>query len=223
MSGLNGDELTALVAGEADARYLKSGYVDDDGRPSRTKLAETLLGPVSKAVANSLTERDDASITRDQLMEIGFPDVPGRDEWDEQPDPKLAKLLYNRLESDVWRCADPNPSGLLQIRLNGDGVDNPFVLVRRNPTTRHPGGVYITRDPACLLKDVLIPQSETQIHRATRSARLTALLMQRVPESAKKFDKELTRGLNESKSQAKAISAATMAVLTAGAEDDDDE
>ena len=219
MSGLNGDELAAHVAAEADAAYIHAGYVDADGAPDKGKVADVLVEPVSRAVASNLSERKDANITRSELMGIAFPSVPGAERWASQPDPKVAELVYNKLDTDVWRAVDPFPSGQVQLRLNGSG----FVLVRRNQTSRIQGGVYVTRDPSCLVADVLVPQSEGQIYRATRSARLTALLMERVPDAAKKFDKELTRGLNESKSQAKAITGARMAVIEAGRDDDDGE
>lgn len=219
MSGLNGDELIAHVAAEADAAYIHAGYVDADGAPDKGKLADVLVDPVSKATAANLSGRNDASITRARLMEIAFPAVPGIDAWATQPNPKVAELVYNKLDTDVWRAVDPFPSGQVQLRLNGSGL----VLVRRGASTRHPANVYVTRDPSCLVADVLVPQSEGQIYRATRSARLTALLMERVPDAAKKFDKELTRGLNESKSQAKAITGARMAVIEASRSDEDDE
>lgn len=220
MSDQNGDERAALVEAGVEAAYRTQGYVDDDGEVSKEKLAEVLAGPIAQAAADSPSGREQVSITREQLMEIGFSEVPGRNAWAEQEDPELAQEVYDRLDTDVWRICDPGPSGQVQIRLNGE---NAVVLVRRNATRKgRAADVYVTRNRECLMADVLVPQSKAQARRAVQSARLAALLMERVPEHARSFNKELSRGLTSATRQAKDITAATMAAIASGDDGDDD-
>lgn len=209
MSDLNGDRLRAEADAAIEAAYLAQGY-EEEGASSKTKLAEALVGPIGKAVADTPLERDKVSITRGGLMQIAFPGVPGRDEWGAQENPDLARLVYDGLDGDVWRTVDPGPTGLVQVLLNGE---NAVVLVRRRARKNRPADVYVTRNRKCLMEDVVAPQNAAEHRHATYVGKLTSLLMQRVPKHAKEFDKEMTRGLNDAKNTAKQITAGTLAIL----------
>ena len=73
-----------------------------------------LVGPISEAVAESTEDRDQVRITREALMGIGFPKVPGRDAWASTEDPDLAEKVFDLLDTDVWGLCDQNPSGHVQ-------------------------------------------------------------------------------------------------------------
>jgi hypothetical protein len=214
MMDLNGS-LNERARQEADAAYLLHGY-SSDGALDRGKLAEVLLGPVAAAIATTPQERDQVCISRDGLMAIAFSKTPGPNDWAGQPNPDLAQATWEILDGDVWRVVDDGPNGAVQSRLNGG-----LVLVRRKGKRGRPSNVYVTHNPALLMEDVITPKGAAAARQAALSARHIAMCMERVPEAAGKFNRELVRGLNEAKNGAVAITAATLAVLEAGQASED--
>lgn len=217
MTDLNGNDLKARAEAAAEAAFITQGYIDEDGLVAKWKLADVLVGPISGCVADSLNARDQVSLTRDQLMGITFPGVAGRDQWDSQDDPELAQATYDVLDTDVWYACNPGPSGAVQLKLNGG--NGGLVLVRRNARKGHAGDVYVTRNKQCLMADVVNPQNKARTRRAQHEADVIALLMGRVPEHAKAFDAQMTEGLNDAKSTAKAITKAKLVTIAAAESD----
>lgn len=217
MSGSNGDERKELVAAAIDAAYAEQGYVKSDGEKDDWKVAAVLLGPISKAVANSIGDRDKVHILRDRLVGIAFPNVPGRDDWHNQEDPDLAEEIWNGMERRTWGIVDQNPSGKVQQLLNGESG---LVLVRREKSKAVAGNVYVTRDIKCLETDVITPKIVQAKKRAADTGTLTELLMDRVPEHAKKLHSQLGSGYDSVAKAAKAITSAKLAQIQASKDDD---
>jgi hypothetical protein len=196
-----------------DALYAQHGYVAEDGEPVKEKVADVLFASVSKAIVSKPAEREKMMIPRTRLVELAFPGVPGRADWHEQEDPELAEDVYKELMRRTWTICSENPKGPLQSRLNGDVG---LVLVQYMPSQHGvEGGVYVTRDYKSLNVDVLIPAKKKQEAFARRQAAIAEMLMDRVPEHAKKFKREYVSGLQTGANIAKELIAAKLASLEA--------
>jgi hypothetical protein len=204
-----------------DALYVQHGYTTEEGAPLKEKVADVLIGPVSTAVVNKPGEREKAMISRTRLVELAFPGVPGRTEWPDQEDPELAEDVYKELMKRTWTICSESPKGLLQSRLNGDiGL----VLVQYMPTQQGvEGGVYVTRDYKSLDADVIKPAKKKQEAFARRQALFAEMLMERVPEHAKKFRREYVSGLQTGANIAKELIGNKLASLEDNSDDGDDQ
>lgn len=201
------DERIATAVAEA---YGRRGYLSADGGFDAEGLCDVLMGPISEAVAVKKSDRAKVGLSRRRLMEVAFPDVAGPEDWADQPDPEVAEGVYKVLDSTVWRQTSERPDGTLQARLNGEVG---MVLVRTKVNPHRTDAVYVTRDLACLLEDVLKPQRDNQKKRADRDAALTVMLIERIPQHGKRFNRELISGLTTGVDSAKAITAGPLEAL----------
>ena len=201
--------------------YVVHGYVDDEQEPMREKVADRLFGPVSQAVVEKKSQREKMFLSRRKLTAIAFPNTPGPDTWSEQVDPDLAKEVWDVLWKHVWDILQVGPKGLIQSRLNGDlGL----VLVRLQPQRRgDEWGVYVTRDYRTLEEDLIKPTKKRQESRARSDAAVATMLMERVPEHAKRFQREFVSGLQTGTNVAKELTKAMLESLEAGDNGDDEQ
>lgn len=147
-----------------------------------------------------------------------FPKVVGPEGWAEEDDPDVAQEVYKRLDSYCWRMTALSPDGRIQTRLNGD---DGLVLMRTKVNPHRTDAVYVTRDLGCLLEDAIKPQRAAEKKRADRDAAFTAMLIERVPEHGKRFNRELVGGLTTALDSAKAITAGALEALDADTDDGD--
>ena len=82
--------------------------------------------------------------------------------------------------------------------------------------------IYVTRDLGCLLEDAIKPVQTAAKKRADREAAFTAMLIERVPEHGKRFNREFVSGLKTALDGAKAITGGALQ-LTITEPDNDDE
>lgn len=215
-SDLTLEERATTAAHKVCGRY---GYITEEGEIDPTRVADKLFGPVSEARADKLTERR-VGLTRRKLVEIAFPDVAGPEAWDDEEDPDLAQALYKRLDSLCWRQTNIQPDGPLQSRFNSElGV----VMLRTKTNPDKLDAVYVTRSVPCIMADLYKKQKADQKARADREAALTAMLIERIPEHGKRFDRELVGGLRVGLNSAKQISANALAALEPPEADEADE
>jgi hypothetical protein len=198
--------------------YVTHGYVDDGQEPLKDKVADALFGPVSQAVAEKKADREKVLVTRRRLVQLAFPDTPGPEMWGDQDDPDIAEAVWDKLWEATWDVCSASPKGLIQSRLNGDlGL----VLVRLQPTRRGDDwGVYVTRDYKSLHDDVILPTKKKQEARARSDAAVAMMMMERIPEHAKKFQRELVSGLQTSANVAKELTKSALTSIEDGRNDD---
>jgi|GEM_PF-5204527 len=200
------EERAATAYHEACGRH---GYITEEGVIDPTRVADKLFEPVSKARADKLIERR-VGLTRRKLVEIAFDDVPGPEAWDAEEDPELAEALYKRVDSLCWRQTNIHPDGPLQSRFNSELS---VVMLRTKTNPDKLDAVYVTRSMSCIMADLYKKQKADQKARADREAALTAMLIERIPEHGKRFDRELVGGLRVALNSAKQISANALGVL----------
>lgn len=196
----------------------RRGYVHQDGSYNPEPLVGVLFALIEKAEATKKFERASVCITRRAMMEKGFPDTPGREHWADQEDPELAEKVYRKLDGLCWRLTSTRPDGPIQSRFN---TDHALVLVRTKVNPNGTDAVYVTRDLGCLIEDILKPQRAGQKKRADRDAALTAMLIERVSEHGKRFNRELVGGLTTALESAKAITAGALAAASVDESDTD--
>ena len=207
------DQTDAAVAIE----YGKAGVVDGDGEFDGELLADKLFPLIAKAVATKTSERAAVCVRRRELVQHVFPNLPGPENFTEQPNPLLAQKVYSAVDSACWRTTNPGPDGRLQQRMNGEHA---LVLCRTQVNPDKADAVYVTRDRGCLVADLIKPQSEKQKARANREAALMEMLIQRIPEHGPRFHRDLKGGLQRALDSATAITAAAVEALD-GVEDDE--
>jgi hypothetical protein len=203
-------ELKERIDTAAAVAYGQAGFVKDDGAPDRGAIADTLAEMVSQAVARKKTDRSEVGITRRAVMQTLFPHVVGPEGWADEDDPALAEGVYMKLNTSVWRLMDEGPDGPVQARLNGE---HGLVLCHTRVNPHRTEAVYSTRDLACLLEDGTKKVREDEKKRADKDAAYVAMLIERVPEHGKRFNKELVSGLTTALNSAKAITAGALAAL----------
>lgn len=209
------------IAAGVRVAYTIHGYVDDDQEPMKEKLADTLFEPISQAVAEKKADREKVLLTRKQLTRMAFPETPGPEAWGDQTDPELAKDVWETLWKDVWNVCNTSPKGLIQGRLNGDYG---LILVRLQPQRRgDEWGVYVTRDYQSLNEDVIRPTKKKQEAQARSHALYANMLMERLPEHAKKIRREYVSGLQTGANVAKELTASTLESIEAARNNGDDD
>lgn len=195
----------------------RHGYMTDEGEMDTHAPIKKLADLVStRAVAESKADRAKVCITRREAMNHVFEHVPGPEDWAQQEDPELAEGVYKSLDTYLWRLTAIGPSGPIQMRLNGD---QGLVLLRTKVNPHKTDAFYATRDLGCLLEDAYKQLRAAEKRRADRDAAFTAMLIERVPEHGKRFNRELVGGLTTALNSAKAITAGVLAAV----EDDDAE
>lgn len=199
--------------------YGQQGYMKD-ARPDQGPLGDVIFDLVVKAVVAKSAERGAKAITRTALLATAFPQVPGPEAWDEQDDPELAEGVYKRLDSIVWRLVNPDHTGQLQERLNGEYG---LVLCRTTATPGKQPGVYVTRDLQCLVMDFAGPHKAKLKKEADHFAANLVMATERLPEHAKRLKRELTNGMKTALEGSVAILQPAIEAATAGDVTDDGE
>jgi hypothetical protein len=195
--------------------YGQHGYLAEDGAFDIPAMIDKLTALVLTAEVFHKKERASKGITRRRIMEHMFSQVPGPETWAEQEDPELAEGVYKTLDTACWRQMAITPSAPVQSRLNGEHT---LVLCRTKVNPNQTDAVYVTRDLGCLIEDAIKHQRASQKKRADNDAAFTAMLIERVPEHGKKFNRELIGGLTTALNSAKAISAGALQIALAEAE-----
>lgn len=199
--------------------YGQHGYVID-GYPDQGAVADMVYELVSQAVVTKRAERANAAVTRRRLMSVVFSKVAGPEAWAEQEDPEVAEGLYKRLDGQLWRMVTPDSTGQIQTRLNGD---NGLILCRTKDTAEKVPAVYVTRDLQCLVTDYSGPHKAALKKEGDRFAMNMAMAIDRVPEHAKRFKRELTSGLKTALDSGVAIVTPSLEAAVGDTEDEADE
>ncbi len=210
------DDLKARVESAFHVAYGAAGFADEDGNLDSIALAEKLLPIVLAAEATRKSERAAVCVRRRQLVADAFPNIAGPEGWADEADPEVAEGVYKKADSACWRLMAEKPDGVIQSRLNGD---HGLVLCRTCVNPDKTWAVYVTNALDCLIEDAIKPQREQQKMRADRDAAFTAMLIERVPEHGKRFNRELVGGLRTALQSAEAITAGA---LQASLFEDDD-
>lgn len=209
----NGSEptLEERIASEVARLRGQHGYITDRGGYDSEKLAEKLSPPIAGAIADDTKRRSDVAIRQRTLVEHAYPGLPGPESYEQEVDPELAEGVYERLKGDCWRLTAPG--GPIMARLN-DGLGLVVLRTRVNPDKVW--AVYATRDLQCILLDYFAPQGKSAKSSADRDAAVTAAMIERLPEHAKKLHSKL--GSNLAKARAGAVEITANAVEVALAE-----
>jgi len=201
-----------------DAVYERHGYLVD-GEPNRGLVEDKIYDLVSNAVVEQRADRGRLAVSRRQLMAVAFPQVPGPDAWAEQEEPDLAEAVYARLDGYVWRLVNPDASGKIQARLKSDGGR---ILCRTKATPDKNDAVYVTSDLQCLLADFTSPQKDRITREATRFATNLVMAVDRLPEHAGRFKRELTSGMKTALGSGSAILIPAIEAAATDLDEDDD-
>lgn len=192
------EELAQAAALEAHARH---GFVFDDGSKDREALADRVYDLVQDAVVVEPKDRKDVPLRRSALMATIFDDVPSKAAATNEPDPELAKRVYDILDGDIWRLTGMDPDQPVQSRLNGDGL-----LCRHEPK-RGESGVYISKNRKSILEDYSAPQRKKVADAQAKLAARMELATFRLPEHGNtylnEFQNEVKGGLDAGKDKIK--------------------
>ena len=219
MSSIEGPSLVERVATAEAVAYGQQGYLTDEGEYDLPAISDVIYELVVQAVASKKNERAKVCVSRREIMDKVFPKVAGPEGWADEDDPDVAEGVYKRLDSACWRMTAMTPNGTIQQRLNSDHA---LVLCRTRVNPHRTEAVYTTRDLACLLEDAIKPQRANQKARADRDAAFTAMLIERVSEHGKRFNRELIGGLTTGLNSAKAITAGALQATLVDDIDDDE-
>jgi hypothetical protein len=211
--------LTERVTDEIDAVYGRHGYLIE-GEPNRRAVEDKVYDLVATAVVDKRADRGKLAVSRRNLVKAAFPQVPGPEAWAEADDPELAEGVYKRLDSYIWRLVDDNAGGKIQSRLNSDiGL----ILCRTKATPDKADAVYVTSDLQCLLQDFTKPQKERISKEALRFATNLAMAVDRRPEHAAQFKRELNSAMKAALGTGNAILVPAIEAATADTDDDVDD
>jgi hypothetical protein len=196
----------------------QQGYVTEDGDVDNDSIVDAITKLAINARAMKKSERAKVCVSRRGIMKAVFPKVAGPESWADEPDPELAEAVYIRLDQKCWRFTATGPSGQVQSKLNSDlGL----VLCRTKVNPHRTDAVYVTSDLGCILEDMYKPMRAAQKKQADRDAASTVMLIERIPEHGKRFDRELLGGLRTALNSAQATTAGALA--SSVEEDDVDE
>ena len=214
---------TAAVTVGVSSHYAAQGYIDAAGNTDDAPVADLVFEKVKAAVVTRLADRGKTAITRRQMMAELFPNVAGPEGWDDQDDPAVAADVYKAIDGTLWRMVTDSESGLIQGRLNSElGL----ILCRTTATPDKIAAVYVTRDPQCIVADYSTVTKKEITAAVAKHARKMALAMDRLPEHARKWQRELTSGVKTALDTGTAITRPALEAATSGDEngvDDGDE
>ena len=211
---------TAAVQVGVSTQYAAQGYVDAAGNTDDGQVAELVFEKVKAAVVTKLADRGKVAITRRQMMAELFPNVAGPEGWDNQDDPAVAADVYKTIDGTLWRMVADSESGLIQGRLNSElGL----LLCRTWATPDKVAAVYVTRDPQCIVADYSTATKKEMTAAVAKHARKMALAMDRLPDHARRWQRELTSGVKTALDTGTAITRPALEAATSGDEPEGDQ
>ena len=200
-------ERAALAAAEVRG---SSGYVFEDGSYNPEPVVDQLVALAVNAECAKKAERAKKIVVRRQAMKSIYPDVVGPEGWAETSDPELSELLYQQLDTSVWRLTTIHPNGRVQTKLT---AEHGLFLLR---STVNPGqleGFYSSKALDCVIEDASKPARDAQSKRANRDAALYSLMIATMPEHAERFHRELESGLQNALTAATAVTAGALSAV----------
>lgn len=187
--------LDAEFEAAEQAAYGFHGYVDEDGDPSISALADAITVKVRKHRALKKTERSAKAIRLEKLMAEVFSNVAGPDQWADQPNPRLAEDLYDHLKAKVWSLVRDDENGAVQQRLEDlNGEEAGLVLLRTSVSSRAQNAVYVTTDWGCLEADGDSKVRRNSVNAAKRHGKWADMVARRNKHLAKKVQKAFELG-----------------------------
>jgi hypothetical protein len=182
------DDLDAAI----EAAYGYQGYVDQDGDSSNGSLADAITKKVLNHKVSKKTERVGTAIRRDKLMAELFPNVAGPDDYGTQPNPDLAKALYEALRREMWGLCKTDPNGAVQQRVGNHGL----VLCRMSLSgNKTQDACYVTDDWLCIAEDLAPGLREKAFNTSERFGENMAMVANRLPQFATRAKKEFDTGM----------------------------
>lgn len=199
------------------AAYATHGLLTTEGEVLDTKIEDTLFDVIVKAEVHKTSERKTTTLTRTALTRVVVPNMPGPGEYTEQDDPEAAEQAWSRVNARVWRMCDPNSTGRIQRRLNGEHA----LILCRTDATSEKGvmGVYVTREWACIKADFIAPDQRAIERAIVRMAANGVMGAERLPEHGRRFRRELSA---ETKRVLSTGVARIDRMIEAGDDEDDD-
>ena len=144
-----------------------------------------------------------------------FPAMTSRG-FSEQENPELGKQSTAD-ELDVWRSTSIGPDGDLRPTVLALGV----VLSRRRSTGTQSIRSTITRSRACILEDIFTPIAAAQKRQSDKQTAVTEMVMDRVPDDAKRFQNQFLGGMKAALESATSTTNAALARAEAKSDEDD--
>lgn len=176
-----------------EAAYVDQGYIDEDGEPDSGPLADAIAERVLEHKASKKSERVGVALRREKLMEELFPTVPGPNDYGRQPNPDLAKSVYEGLLRDVWSLCSPNHNSPVQQRVGNAGL----VLCRIALSGgRTQDAFYVTDDWACIAEDFCPAYRRKAFTASERYGKQMEMIARRLPGLASKAKREFDTGMD---------------------------
>jgi hypothetical protein len=182
-------DINEVARENARRAFMEAGYYKEqpDGAviPDHPTLAIVLYNKVTAQVVMNKRERTVKGRMLASLLEELVPDLAGPTEWENEPDPELAKR--------TWRAAVAIirhkflPTGRIQSinrRLNGHRVWIVLATLTHPETGQDVEYAYATADLKCIIQDVNV-RSQTALDRVhERQGEVQGWLYEMLPELA---------------------------------------
>jgi len=202
------------------AAFEAHGYVQANGAIDLTKLRETMIRPLIERKVVSYKERGEKAVTRGELVAHVFPDLPGPDAFDDQPDPRLAQDVWDALSAKLWNEAAVNADKPLQ-RMVAIEMGNGYVLCRTQIGSNKTAAVYVTDDVRCIETDFVKPDNDALQRKAKAVTDNREMLVLRQPHNAKRYERGINETLKAIADTSRQRVALAVAASTAPAPSDD--
>jgi hypothetical protein len=200
ISNMESPQKAAIDQGVLDA-YEAEGYLLPGGTKDNTKVRERVVEVLAPHKVTAWREREEAAVTRGDLIRAVFPSLTTPEDFSEAEDPQLALAIWTAIDSFLWGECKWNANGPIQ-RLVGLRMGNGWVLARCSIGVDRIGAVYVTTDLQCIERDCLAADN-AQLQRLLE--RLTAnreLLILRQPVHGHRYARALDRQLKALSSSA---------------------
>jgi hypothetical protein len=212
-----------------DEAFEEQDYFPEPGKKkSRARhdwspVALAIYDPIAKAVVKAKKDRAKNAVTRGELMDTAFPNVPGANDWDSQDDPAFAEAVYKKISDGVWALTSPEPDKPMQRLV---GVNTPDMTLCRCKIVKPPSkdavdAVYITDDQDCLDADYYGPDEVKLFNMAKKIGKKLSMVMARQPDYADHFDRQFKKSFNQALGKGRTEMRAALEAAHADDEDTD--
>jgi hypothetical protein len=192
--------IEAEIQSRIDRAWAAEGYVTADGERDPKAMQEAAYAGVRKRVATSKEDKADKAITKGELYAAVFPTGPGADGKGDQLD-EFDRIVFQRLERDVWSLMQPKHGGAIQKRLGEEGSS----LVLCQATIRRKldkaQAVYLTEDPTLIMEDSVDKEIKALERKAENLRKQLDMLMQRQPQLAPAIRNRLGQGMSRARAE----------------------
>jgi hypothetical protein len=195
--------------------FASHGYINGvSGRVSWGQVRERMLERLAERKVENKKERQAKAVSAGDLVAHVFPNLAQPQSFDEQPDPVLARSVWDKLSSQLYEQTKMSASGPLQTMVS-DYMGNGYLVLRTKLGKDSAPAAYISDDYGCIDEDLITPENKSLRNKIEAVTRTREMLIRRQPGNAARYAK---RSVSELKAVQEAATERIMLAAAGAAE-----